>query len=335
MARHDETTSIGDAGPLVTRLGLGASVIGGLFNPVTALEARAVVRQALDVGIRYVDTAPLYGLGASERRIGEVVAGRPRGSFTVSTKVGRLIRARSALSEELPDGMWHVPDDVLPMLDFSREGVRRSLAESLDRLGLSHVDMAFVHDPDDHLDQAISEALPALAELRAEGVVHAIGVGTGSVHVLTRIVREIRPDCILVAGRYTLLDQSALAVLLPDCESRGVAVIVGGVLNSGVLADPSPGARFEYEEASPDVLRRARMVADVCAAHGAPLAAAALQFPLGHPAVVSVLAGVRSVAELEANVRSFDSQLPAALWDDLVASGAVAETAPFPPLVAA
>jgi D-threo-aldose 1-dehydrogenase len=314
----------------VSRLGLGASVIGGLFQPVSDDEARAVVTTALALGIRYVDTAPLYGLGASERRVGEALASRPDVPCTLSTKVGRLLRTNPTVHETLPEGHWHVPDDVKPVLDFSRDGIRRSLFESLERLSLDRVGVAYVHDPDDHLDQAIAEALPALAELRAEGLVGAIGAGMTNAAALCRIVREAEPDCVLLAARYTLLDQTALDELLPLCEREGVAVVAGGVLNSGVLADPSPGARFDYAEAPRPVLERARLAASVCAEHGVPLAAAALQLPLGHPAVVSVLTGVRSVTELQLNVRHFDLELPPALWDDLVAAGILAESTPLP-----
>ncbi|HJU48087.1 MAG TPA: aldo/keto reductase, partial [Gaiellaceae bacterium] len=319
--RHADTATLGSGGPVVTHLGLGSSVIGGLFAPVTDDAAHAVVRRALELGIRYVDTAPLYGLGASERRVGEALADYPRDAFALSTKVGRLLREDAPEHEVLPEGMWHTPASTSPVFDFSRDGVRRSLLESLERLQLDRVDVAYVHDPDDHLDQAISEALPALAELRDEGVLGAVGAGMTNADALARIVRESGPDCILLAGRYTLLDQTGLAALLPLCERDGVAVVAGGVLNSGVLADPSPGARFDYRPAPAPVIERALRAAEICARHGVPLPAASLQFALGHPAVVAVLTGVRSVSELEANVADFDREVPPALWDDLVGGG--------------
>jgi D-threo-aldose 1-dehydrogenase len=328
--RHQETGTLGPGGPVVTRLGLGASAIGGLFAPVTDDEALSVVRRTLELGIRYVDTAPLYGLGASERRVGAALAGWPRASVSLSTKVGRLVREHPREHEALPDGMWHVPDSLRPVFDFSRDGIRRSLVESLERLELERIDAVYVHDPDDHLDQAIAEALPALAELRDEGAVGAIGAGMTDAVGLARIVREFGPDCILLAGRYTILDQTALDEALPLCEQNGVAVVVGGVFNSGVLADPSADAHFDYSAAPASVLERARLAAAVCAEHRVPLPAAALQFALGHPAVVSVLTGVRSVAELEANVDHFDRDLPPALWDDLVSAGILPGTAPLP-----
>jgi D-threo-aldose 1-dehydrogenase len=315
--RHADTLDLTPAGPTVSRLGLGASAIGGLFEPVGDEEARAVVAAALELGLRYVDTAPLYGLGESERRVGEVLAQLPRGDYTVSTKVGRLLRSDPPDGERLPAGMWRTKATLTPVLDFSRDGVRRSLEESLERLGLDRVDLVFVHDPDGHLDQAVAEALPALAELRDEGVVAAIGVGMTDARALTRIVSASSPDCILVAGRYTLLDQSARDELLPLCEREGVSVVVGGVFNSGVLADPSGGARYDYVAAPDALVRRATCIAAVCERHGVALPAAALQFPLRHRTVSAVLTGVRSVAELEANVRHFDAAIPDELWLEL------------------
>lgn len=318
-----ESIRVGDDGPVVTRLGLGASAIGGLFAPVTDDEGTAVARAALDLGLRYIDTAPLYGLGASERRVGAALAAIPRDAFTVSTKVGRLVRHEPSTYESLPDGMWNVPDGLKPVFDFSRDGVRRSIEESLERLGLDDVDIAFVHDPDGFLDQVIGEALPALVELCGEGVVRAIGVGMADTEALERIVRAFPVDCVLVAGRFTLLDQTALTDLLPLCAQENVSVILGGVFNSGILADPSPGARFDYLPAEPSLVDRARRVAAVCADHGVPLPAAALQFGFLHPAVRTVLTGVRSVAELDANVAHFDLDVPDDLWADLALAGLI------------
>lgn len=320
-APHAERVRLGANGPLVTRLGLGASVIGGLFAPVEEEDALAVVEAALDEGLAYVDTAPLYGLGRSEELVGRVLAGRPRSDVTLSTKVGRLLRHDPPRHEQLPAGMWPDADGLRPVFDFSRDGVLRSFEESLERLGTDRVDVVYVHDPHDHLDEAISAALPALAELRAQGTVAAIGVGMDDVAALTRVVAETDVDCILLAGRYTLLDRSAADELLPSCSRRGVGVVVGGVFNSGVLADPQAGARYDYEPASAAILERARRLHDACARHGVDLPAAALQFPLRHPAVTAVLTGVRSVDELRANVRAFDERLPEALWEELAEPG--------------
>lgn len=327
---HADLVPLGTSGLSVTRLGLGASVIGGLFAPVDEAEGHAVVRAALEQGIGYVDTAPLYGLGRSERLVGDVLRTFPRDAFSISTKVGRLLRADAPHFEPLPDGMWHTPSDLKPVFDFSREGVRTSVEESLARLGLERLDLVYVHDPHAHLPQAIAEALPALRELRAEGMVGAIGVGMDDPGALARIVREADVDCVLLAGRYTLLDQQALGELLPLCQRTNVGVVLGGVFNSGVLADPTPGARFDYAPAEPEVLERARRLRAVCAANEIPLTAAALQFPLGHPAVSAVLTGVRSVSELEENMRDFDLPIPGALWHDLLEEGLLPAEAPVP-----
>jgi D-threo-aldose 1-dehydrogenase len=327
---HADLVPLGKTGLTLTRLGLGASVIGGLFAPVDEAEGRAVVRAALEHGISYVDTAPLYGLGRSEQLVGDVLRTVARDDFVISTKVGRLLRADARRFESLPEGMWHVSSNLKPVFDFSRDGVRKSIEESLARLGLERLDLVYVHDPHTHLPQAIGEALPALHELRSQGLVGAIGVGMDDPGALARIVREAEIDCILLAGRYTLLDQQAVDELLPLCRRRGVGVVVGGVFNSGVLADLAPGAHFDYVPAEPEVLERARRLHDVCASHGIPLTAAALQFPLGHPAVCSVLTGVRSVDELEQNVRNFDLPIPAALWRELLDDGLLPAGMPVP-----
>jgi len=317
-----DPVELGRSGPRVTRLGLGASVIGGLFAPVEQSEAEAVVRAALELGLRQVDTAPLYGLGASELVCGRVLASVPRETVVVSTKAGRLLRSGAPDAEELPEGMWHGRREGLePVFDFSADGIRRSVEESLERLGLDRLDVVYLHDPNDHMDEAIAEGMPALRRLQDEGVVGAVGAGMTPPALLARIVREAEPDCVLIAGRYSLLDQSAGAELLPACLERGVGVLVGGAFNSGVLAAPARGARYDYEPASPAILARVARLAEACGEHGVPLAAAALQFPLRHPAVASVVVGARSAEELEENVRSLELDVPEELWRDLAERG--------------
>jgi D-threo-aldose 1-dehydrogenase len=287
-----------------------------MFDDVDDDEAIAVVHAAYDAGIRLFDTAPLYGHGLSERRLGAALATLPRDEITVATKVGRVL---------VPDEPNHrdhtifvdVPS-VHPVFDFSADGTRRSLAASLERLGLDRVDIVHVHDPDDHADEALAGAFPVLRQWRDEGVVGRIGSGMNQSALLTRFVREADVDCVLLAGRYTLLDQSALDDLLPLCKETGVAVFAAGVFNSGVLADPRPGAHFDYAPAAAALIERARELAAICARYDVPLTAAALQFPARHPAVECVLTGVRSVAELEANVADAAISIPDALWDELV-----------------
>jgi D-threo-aldose 1-dehydrogenase len=280
-------------------LGLGTAPLAGLYEPVDDETARAVVDRAWELGVRYFDTAPYYGSGLAERRLGEAL--RARGGFTISTKVGRLLR---------PDAS----DWKGSYFDFSYDAVLRSLEESLGRLGVDRVDIALVHDPDEHGDEALAGAFPALVRLRDEGVVRAIGAGMNQTEMLCRFAREADPDCFLVAGRYTLLDRSAADELLPLCEERGISVIAGGVFNSGLLAG---GTTYDYESAPPDVLARAAELGRVCERHGAPLAAAAVQFPLRHPVIDTVLVGCRTPDEIDEDVRLSQIELPAALWDEL------------------
>jgi D-threo-aldose 1-dehydrogenase len=331
---------LGRTGLSLTRLGFGAASIGGLFTPVDDVAATTVVQHAWDLGIRYFDVAPLYGYGAGERRLGAGLAGRPRDEFVVSTKVGRLVRAaadippgadidRQALGGR-DDAYYADTRGRRIVFDYSADGIRRSIAESLERLGLSRVDIVFIHDPDDHWEAAIGEAYPALERLRAEGVVRAIGVGLKQSAMLVRFAREADVDAFLLAGRYTLLDQDALPELLPLCLEKGIAVLVGGVMNSGVLADPRPGAPFDYGPASPEILERARGLAAACERHGVPLRAAAMQFPLAHPAVTGLIAGVRTVEHLDEYPALMARPIPAALWDELRSTGLIAADAPTP-----
>ena len=311
----------------VSVLGLGTAPLGGLYAAVDEHDAIATVQRAMELGLRLFDTAPLYGPGLAEARLGLGLRGVADSEVVVSTKVGRLLRA-DALPE--PGQVFQGVPPVHPVFDFTADGVARSLEESLVRLGRDRVDIVHVHDPDDHGDQALRDTLPALVRWRDEGVVGAIGVGMNQTAMLTRFARETDIDCLLLAGRYTLLDQSGSDELLPLCEARGIAVIIGGVFNSGLLADPQPGARYDYAPADHDVLARARRLAEVCAAHEVPLKAAALQFPLGHPAVACVLTGTRSAAELDENVRLLAHDTPTALWSALRAEGLIAHDVATP-----
>jgi D-threo-aldose 1-dehydrogenase len=335
-----ERRRVGRTSVTVTRLGFGSAPIGGLFSAVSDTDATATVRRAWDLGIRYFDTAPLYGYGASERRIGAALAGAPREDFTISTKVGRLIRPSDALADDADidrqefdgreDAFYVGTGPVRPVFDYSYDGVMRSLEESLGRLGLERVDIAYIHDPDDHWEAAISGAYPALERLRQDGVVGAIGAGMNQSAMLTRFAQGGDFDVFLLAGRYTLLDQSALADLLPICEQKGIAIVVGGVMNSGVLADPRPGSTFNYVPAATDVVERAERLAAICARHDVSLRAAAVQFPLAHPAVVSIVAGVRRIDHLEEYPALFREQIPADLWAELRHEGLLAADTPVP-----
>lgn len=331
--RANDERQLGRTSLRVTRLGLGTAPLGGLYEAVDEEAAQAVVMHALEVGARFIDTAPLYGFGVAEERLGRALAGTPRDAFMLATKVGRMLVAGAPVDEALVhDGQPYFKDTpaVNPVFDFSADAVMRSIEQSLERLGVDRLDVVHIHDPDDHWEEAIGSAYPVLDRLRSEGVIGAVGAGMTQAAMLARFAREGDFDCFLLAGRYSLLDQTGLPELLPLCAQRGISVIVGGVYNSGILADPAPGARFDYVTAPEELVARARRMADVCARHGVPLKAAAVQFPFGHPAVACVLSGSRSVAELDENVRMLELPIPDAVWDELRAEELLAPEVPLP-----
>ena len=294
------------------RLGLGGGPLGGLFEPVDEETATAVVERAWDRGIRMFDVAPLYGHGRAERFVGAVLRHKPRDEFTLSTKVGRLLRAEAAGA---PSDFAET-EGVGPVFDFSAAGVRRSLEESLERLGLDRVDVLFLHDPDDHLDEAIGEAVPELLRLRDEGVVWSVGVGTNVCATARRFVRETDIDGVLLANRITLLDRTGLDVLRDSVE-RGVELFAAGVFSSGVLADPGGDGRYEYREPPAEIRARVSKLAEACGRHAVSLTAAAVQYPFRHVGVGRVIVGVRSTAELDADVDASDASIPEELWEEL------------------
>ncbi|WP_405765321.1 aldo/keto reductase [Streptomyces sp. NBC_00080] len=308
--------TLGRSGVPVSPLAFGAAVIGNLFTEVGEEQAHEAVAAAWQQGIRYFDTAPHYGLGLSERRLGAALREHPRSRYTVSTKVGRRLEATDGGGDDLADG-FAVPATHRRVWDFSADGVRRTLEASLQRLGLDRVDVVYLHDPDDHAEQAFREGYPALEKLRAEGVVGAIGAGMNQAEMLTRFVRDTDVDVVLCAGRYTLLDQRAGVELLPAAVERGVSVVVGGAFNSGLLADPRPGATFDYAQAPAGLLDRALRMKETADRHGITLRAAALAFCAAHPAVASVLVGTRSAAEVRDCAEQFTTQVPAAFWQEL------------------
>jgi D-threo-aldose 1-dehydrogenase len=304
-----ERRRIGDTGVEVTVLGLGGAGLAGLYQAVSDDEAAATVRRAVERGVGYFDTAPHYAAGRGERRLGAALTGDP----VISTKVGRMLVPLAPGEPPEPAGFAD-PPPLRRVWDWSAEAILRSLDESLERLGVDHVDIVFLHDPDDHEEEVYASAYPALAALRDQGVVRAIGAGMNQSAMLARFVERLDLDVVLCASRYTLLDRSAEEDLLPACERRGTSVVVGGVYNTGLLAG---GSRYDYDRASPEVLARVARLEEVCAGHGVPLRAAALRFPLRHPAVVSVLAGCRSAAEVDDNADLLELDIPDALWDDV------------------
>jgi D-threo-aldose 1-dehydrogenase len=313
---------VGLTGLSVTELGFGAAAIGGLFKPSAADVARAAVDAAWDAGIRYFDTAPHYGLGMSERRLGEALRGRPRDEYVLSTKVGRLLVPNPApTGSDLGSGGFAVPDDLTRVLDYSADGVRRSLDASLQRLGLDRVDIVLVHDPDDHADQTVSEALPALIKLREQGMIGAVGIGMNQWQVPLRAVRETDLDVVMLAGRWTLADRSG-APLLEACADRGVSVLAAGPFNSGLLARawPPDDAHFNYEPAPADVLEHARLLARRSEQHGMTLPQAALRFPLLHKAVACVVAGLGSPGHVRSAAGWLAGPVPDVGWMQEVAT---------------
>lgn len=312
---------LGRTGLEVTELGFGAAQIGNLYQPVDDDTAREAVRAAWAGGVRYFDTAPHYGLGLSERRLGAALAGLPRSDFVLSTKVGRLlVPNHSPTGSDLHTGGFDVPDDLTRHDDYSRDGVRRSLEASLGRLGLDRVDIAWVHDPENHFDQAVREAVPALVELREQGVIRAVGVGMNFVRPLMRFVAETDLDAVMLAGRWTLADRSG-EPLLAACQDRGVAVVSCAPFNSGLLARdmPADGAYFDYGPAPMDVLAYARRLATACQAVGVTLPHAAIRFPLRHPAVPTLVAGLRTAEQVAASLEWFGTALPEEIWDAFAA----------------
>ena len=322
-----ERVPLGRTALTVTRFGLGSAPLAGLFEEVDEAKGMGVIERAWDAGVRFFDTAPLYGHGLAELRLGKVLNQKPRNEFTLASKVGRLLRADAPPE---PGQAYRGVPSVNPIFDFSYDGVMRSFAESLERLGLERIDILHIHDPDNHYDSALNGAYRALDRLRADGVIGAVGAGMNQAEMLTRFAREGHFDCFLLAGRYTLLDQVALKELLPECLQRGIAIIAGGVYNSGILADPKPGAHYNYRTAPAELLERAQRIREVCTRHGVPLKAAAVQFPLGHPAVTCVIVGCRSAAQLDESLQMFEIDIASALWQDLKAERLLPADAPTP-----
>jgi D-threo-aldose 1-dehydrogenase len=322
-----ERVRLGRTGLTVTRVGLGTGPGSRISSRDQGPLLEDVISFGLRQGINYFDTAPSYHQGASEEALGSGLCDGPRDAVVVATKVGRLVRSPDTVL-----GPRQHPDPTSPgmIFDFSRDGIRASLDESLRRSGLEKFDVAMIHDPDQFMDEAIGEAFATLAELKGQGVVDAIGAGMTKTAELTRFAKETDVDCLLAAGRYTLLDQSAIDELLPACQARHISVVVGGVFNSGVLAAPGPAATFEYAVADKDILERVRKLQAVCDRYDVPLRSVAIQFPIAHPAVATVLSGSRSPAHLADNMSMMGTEIPADLWLELRHERLIHPEAPLP-----
>ena len=331
---------VGRSGLSVTQFGYGSAPLSGFRDQLPELEAIDTVIAAYENGIRLFDTSPYYGYGRAEARVGAALRDRPRAEFVLSTKIGRWLTP-------IPPGTtvpgWRAGGlSFAPTFDYSYDGVHKSLEQSMLRLGMNKIDIVFIHDVDfwtirdralldERFRQAMEGAYKALDELRSAGTIGAIGVGLNEADTSARFVRAGNFDCVLLAGRYTLLEQGALADFLPLCEQRGVSVIIGGPLNSGILATGArPGALYDYNAPPPEVQDRVRRIASVCERHGVPMPAAALQFPLGHPAVAAIIPGGKSRAEVIGNLELFRRPIPAALWEELRHEGLMDAAAPLP-----
>lgn len=313
-------------GMTTTELGIGVAQFGNLYRETTDAASSETVDAAWEAGIRYFDTAPHYGLGLSERRLGAALRDRPRDDYVVSTKAGRLLVPNPG-GEHEQDSDFVVPAVTRREWDLSRDGIRRSLDESLERLGLDRVDILYLHDPDEHEERALSEALPAMIELRDEGVVRAVGAGMNQSAMLARFARELDIDVVMLAGRYTLLEQGALDDLLPAAQDNGVAVVAAAVYNSGLLATPriQPGSHYNYAAVPPELVVRVNAIADVCDDFGVSVPAAAVAFPLRHPAVASVAIGTRTAGHVADAVARYETSIPEEFWTVLVERGLVDE----------
>jgi D-threo-aldose 1-dehydrogenase len=313
------TRPLGSTNLRLTEIAFGAASIGNLYRTTTDDEASNAVARAWDAGIRYFDTAPHYGLGLSERRLGGALAAYPREEYVVSTKVGRLLERNFHPTPRDSEG-FDVPGDLRRVWDFSRDGVRRSLDESLQRLGMDHVEIVYAHDPDQFREGAARQGLDALAELRSQGVVRAIGVGTNSVDELSPLLRDGLIDVAMLASRYTLLEQGGLRSVLQPALEAHASIVAAGVFNTGLLSNawPASNAMYDYDQAPPDLVARARQLAIVCERHATTLPQAAIAFPLLHPAVSSVAIGMRTPEQVDSNVARYTSGVPTALWADLI-----------------
>lgn len=308
-------------------LGYGAAALGNLYQRLDEDCALRTLDAAWNGGIRYFDTAPHYGVGLSEKRLGRFLQGKNRSEYIVSTKVGRILKSNPYYKPGDRDTEgFDVEATHIRRWDFTEKGIRQSLSESLERLGLQSIDILYLHDPDAYdMDAAVAQALPALQRIKAEGLCRAIGIGSNSAEALATLISTADIDLIMLAGRYTLLEQTAASRLLPLCERRGIEVVTAAVFNSGILAKSSvpDDAKYNYEPAPKNILNRVRELAATCQAHGVELPSAALQYTLQHPTVNAVVMGARGEDQVNSNIANMNTHIPTSLWTDLEAAGLV------------
>ena len=331
---------LGRSGVEVTIMGFGGAPLGNMYAEFSDERARAAVRACYDAGIRFFDTAPLYGFGLSEHRVGEALRGLDRASFVLSTKIGRLLRPVEP--ERVDRTQFKTPMPFAGVYDYTYDGVMRSFEDSLQRLGVHRIDVLLAHDIDvwthgseaarrERVDELMGGGYRAMRKLRDEGVVRAIGAGVNEAEACRDLAERGDFDGFLLAGRYTLLEQAPLESFLPFCEQRGIGLIIGGAYNSGILATgATKGAWYNYQPAPPEIIERVRRIEAVCARHQVSLASAALQFPLGHPVVATVSVGVRAPEEVERNLATFAPAIPADFWAELKHEGLLRQDAPTP-----
>jgi D-threo-aldose 1-dehydrogenase len=340
-----QTRKLGRTNLDITVLGFGGAPLGDLYEQIPEKRALSVIEAAYSVGVRLYDTAPLYGYGLSEHRFGQVLRRKPRSEFVLSTKVGRWLRPEAP--ERIDRGLFKGGLNFMPVVDYSYDGTMRALDQSYGRLGLDRIDIALIHDVDiwSHgsrdayevrFREAMEGAYRALDQLRAAGAIKAVGVGVNEVEPCVRFAQGGAFDCFLLAGRYTLLEQNGLDDLLPLAQRQQFSILLGGPFNSGILATGAkPGAKYNYSAAPPEIMARVARIEAVCSRHGVPLAAAAIQFPLGHDRIVSIVPGAVTAAEVEQNVRLINTPIPNDLWAELKHEGLLDPEAPVPPAVAA
>ena len=326
----------------VTVLGLGTATLGNLYAPVSDADAHATVTTAFDAGVRFVDTAPFYGHGWSEHRVGEALRGYKRDDIVLSTKIGRLLKPKDPGAKGIDGGVFAAVLPFEPVFDYSYDGVMRSVEDSLQRLGTHRIDVLLIHDVDrwthgsqEASDRRMKEVLEggykAMVKLRESGAVGAIGAGLNEWDTCQKLAEASDVDCFLLAGRYSLLEQESLKTFLPLCQKRGIGIFLGGPYNTGILATGAvPGAMYNYAPAKPDILERVRKLEAVCQRHKVTLASAALQFPLAHPAVCSVIPGAKTAAEVKRNIATIEAPIPADFWAELKREKLIAGESPLP-----